>query len=303
MIFIYTLKNKYEKKIVLFFKLFISVYAVWFVSQKDFNLIIPEKDILLLFLILIVFSLINWWLEIKKWQFLARNVQNIDFKTALKQSLIGFSLASITPNRIGEYGAKAVFYPKQDRKKILALNFVGNTTQLLSTLFFGSLSIVFLFFLKKADFFRVAALTNIQYFYLLFVLFFSLIFYLFVFKKFNYPDILDKTVFYKSFVFSVARYLIFSTQFFLLYIFWSSQTNLLLVLMAIYLSYFLSSLLPVLIFTDWAIKGSISLWVFTKLGLMSSIVLKIVGFMWIFNFLIPFFTGIVLLWLPKIYSK
>jgi len=303
MIFIYALKDKYENQIVLLTKLFISFYAIWFVLQKDFDLIIPKKDFFLLFLILSIFSLVNWWLEIKKWQFLSRQVQDTDFKTAFKQSLVSFSLALLTPNRMGEYGAKAMFYPKSERKKILGLNFLGNTTQLLTTVFFGIVSLIFLLSLNKNDFLSIKYLSNKNLFYLLIILLFSLGLYFFIYKKFNFSEIFAQNVFLKSFGFSILRYLTFSTQFFLLYFILHPASDFLMVFMAIYLSYFLSALIPVLIFTDWAVKGSVSLWVFTKLGLISFNLLKIVGFMWIFNFLIPFFLGVILLWFPKIFSK
>lgn len=70
----------------------------------------------LLFLIL---SAANWIFEILKWQTLVSSVKKINFNTALKPTLGALTVSSATPNHIGDYGAKAYFYPKEKRWKFL----------------------------------------------------------------------------------------------------------------------------------------------------------------------------------------
>jgi len=52
--------------------------------------------------------------------------QKIAFPQAYKQSLASLTAAIITPNRIGEYGVKALYFKRNFRKKIMLLNFIGN---------------------------------------------------------------------------------------------------------------------------------------------------------------------------------
>ncbi|WP_375242595.1 hypothetical protein [Lacinutrix sp.] len=56
---------------------------------------------------------------------------------ALQQSLGSLTASLFTPNRIGEYGAKAIYFKKQFRKRILLLNLIGNLLQMTVTVVFG----------------------------------------------------------------------------------------------------------------------------------------------------------------------
>ena len=82
-------------------------------------------------------SFFNWFLEILKWQKLASFCKKTTFKEAAIQSLASLTASLITPNRIGEYGAKALYFEKYLRIKIIGLNIIGNFYQLMATLFFG----------------------------------------------------------------------------------------------------------------------------------------------------------------------
>ena len=88
-------------------------------------------------MVLVLFSFINWILELLKWQLLAKPMREISFAESFKQSLFSLTASLITPNRIGEYGAKALFYKKSNLKKCLSLNLIGNLSQLAVTVFFG----------------------------------------------------------------------------------------------------------------------------------------------------------------------
>ena len=74
-------------------------------------------------LVLVGFSTVNWLLEIFKWQNLVSYFKEITFFEAAKQSLGSLTASIFTPNRIGEYGAKMLYYPKEKRKKIIFINF------------------------------------------------------------------------------------------------------------------------------------------------------------------------------------
>ena len=91
---------------------------------------------------LIFLSCLNWFFEILKWQNLVKSIKPISFFSALEQSLGGLTASLITPNRIGEYGAKAIYFKKSYRKQIVLLNFIGNTAQMTVTTIFGSLAFI-----------------------------------------------------------------------------------------------------------------------------------------------------------------
>src|SRR5690606_29449612 len=67
-------------------------------------------------------------------------------------SLASFTAAIFTPSRIGEYGAKSLYYPKNERKRVIFLNFVGNMTQLFVTFIFGIIGMCYMLFQVKLPF-------------------------------------------------------------------------------------------------------------------------------------------------------
>ena len=104
-----------------------------FVAYLTENKVFSTKNILLL----LSLSCFNWFLEILKWQRLASFVKKKSFNDALQQSLGSLTASLFTPNRIGEYGAKAIYFAKQYRKRILLLNLIGNMMQMTITVIFG----------------------------------------------------------------------------------------------------------------------------------------------------------------------
>ncbi len=83
------------------------------------------------------FATLNWMLEIYKWKLSVSTWFPLKYKDAFKQSLGSLTASLITPNRIGEYGAKAPYFKERDRKKVVFLNFIHSSSQMLATLLFG----------------------------------------------------------------------------------------------------------------------------------------------------------------------
>lgn len=152
--------NSYKSKqfLALVVKLFIVIGCGYFMYAKifkneqqsisDFLSILVKNDTFLFknVLFLLIFTFFNWFLEILKWQNLVSFYQKITFKSALIQSLSSLTASLITPNRIGEYGAKALYFKKSIRKNIVTMNLVGNLSQLAVTIVFGIVGCSYLFF-------------------------------------------------------------------------------------------------------------------------------------------------------------
>ncbi len=105
------------------------------------NNIVYDSTTFLSLLFFLTLAIINWVLEILKWKTLVSEIQVLSFLTAMKQSLTSLTVSLATPNRIGEYGAKAYFFEKDKRKNILLLNFFSNAIQMGVTTFFGIIGI------------------------------------------------------------------------------------------------------------------------------------------------------------------
>lgn len=87
-------------------------------------------------------TIFNWFFEILKWRILVSTIKKTSFFEALEQSLGGLTASLITPNRIGDYGAKAIYFEKQYRKRIVFLNLMGDVSQMTITTILGIIGVV-----------------------------------------------------------------------------------------------------------------------------------------------------------------
>jgi hypothetical protein len=258
-------------------------------------------------LVLVSFSTANWLLEIFKWQNLVSYFKKISFLESAKQSLGSLTASIFTPNRIGEYGAKMLYYSKEKRKKIVFINFISNSTQMTVTCFFGVLGLFFTD-LKFGNSFSPIKL------FIVFLLILIPVFYLIrnfevygfsikkLFKKITQIDF----AFYRVvFWFSTMRYVVFSTQFLFLLLLFEVEIDIYIALSTIFIMYLLASIVPTIHLMDVAIKGSVAAYLFGQIGIESWKIIAITSLMWIFNLVLPVLIGsyFVLRFKPNLKTK
>ena len=249
------------------------------------------------FLFFLFMATLNWYFEILKWKNLASTLREMDFKTALKQSLASLTVSLATPNRIGEYGAKAMFYPKRDRKKVMLLNLFSNSSQLAATLLFGVAGILYFLvnynipFSFGAMIFAVIVLIVVGFLcYLLrnkevFLKGFSIANIFWFFQKL--PNLLKL----KICLFSIIRYMLFSFMFYGLLLFFGAEVSFLIAMSLIFAMYLLVSIVPTIFIFDVVVRGGVAVWLFSFVGLAELIILSTILTMWIFNFVLPSILG------------
>jgi hypothetical protein len=215
----------------------------------------------------------------------------------MKQCLTSLSASLATPNRIGEYGVKAFFFPAEKRKKVMVLNLVTNTSQMLITIFFGIPGL--LYFLFRNDI-AVAVWKLVLIFTLVILLIIAgyylrktklLIKGLTLEKVFNYVQTLPLVMRWKVVLYSAIRYIIFSGLFYLLLRFFGVSVSLLVAAPLITTMYLIASVLPTFFFLDVAIKGGAAIWLFAFAGVGEIPVLCVVTSMWLLNFVFPAIWG------------
>lgn len=89
--------------------------------------------------VVILLVLVNWGLEAWKWQLLMKPLEGLSFCKAFKATLSGVAFALNTPNRIGEYGGRVLYLQEGNRLKAVSLTIVGSFSQLLITIFAGTI--------------------------------------------------------------------------------------------------------------------------------------------------------------------
>lgn len=243
---------------------------------------------------LFAMTTLNWTLEVVKWKRLASRIVPISFREALKQSLSSLTVSLITPNRIGEYGAKALYFQGKERSRVLLYNFIGNFTQMGATLLFGFLGLWWVqgqvseLGLGWIPWWKMGLLLSVL-----------LVGALIAGKTKNdfIPRLLNKLkktpgdFLGEIFLLSLLKYLVFAHQFYFLLLVFGVELDYLLCMSLIGISYLVASLIPGFVLFDWLVKGSVAVTVFSRFGVDDILVLSVTSLMWILNFGLPSLLG------------
>ncbi|MBP6557990.1 MAG: hypothetical protein KAX93_04890 [Flavobacterium sp.] len=244
------------------------------------------------------FSVANRYLEILKWQNLVSFLKPISVGESTKQVLGALTASIFTPNGLGEYAGKALYFDKKKTKKIIFLNLICNGIQMILTVVFGTVGLYVLGY----KLYVLAILLLAFGFWLLAFLTKSL-----KVKGYSIEKLLTKineipkTIHRKNIVLAIGRYLVFSHQYYFLFLAFGVDLPYLTMMASIAAVYFLASSLPSFQFLDFAVKGSVALFFFEKLGVNEWIVIFISTLMWFLNVVLPVVIGsyFVLKFKPK----
>lgn len=300
--------NKRKQILLITAKFILVGLAFFYIYNKlqsdetiDFSAVFHYISVVSIFYLLL-FSVANWFFEVLKWQNLVNSFQKISFFQALQQTLGSLTASIFTPNRIGEYGVKVLYFKKENAKQIVFLNFVHNSSQMLVTTVFGFLGFLMTLFAKTETMFWVGfKLSALKLF--LFVLGFLVLVFLFLRLKkveiygFSIQKLIQKIrqikreTFVKTLLFSVIRYLIFSCQFYFLMLLFDADIDIYNAFSTIFIMYFVASVLPSIHFFDVVIKGSVAVYLFSKFGIEDLKILTITSLMWLFNLVLPLIAG------------
>ena len=256
-------------------------------------------------IIILLFTAANWFFEFKKWQVLVGYFSQLSFRESAQQTLTAHLAGFVTPAKAGDYGAKALYYPKEQRKKILFLNFIGNMYQLLATLVVGfiGLGIIALFTSGTAIFFWGLSI------------FMTLVFYQIlpkILRRFNWSlqgsawhkvknfwKAVPKDIKSKTRLYSFIRYAIFAHQFYVILLMLGADIPYVFAMSCIAAMYLLSSVIPVMQLLDVVVRGGVAVLVSGWYFVPEEIVLSTVLIMWLCNVVLPLLPGAIFLFKNK----
>ena len=87
---------------------------------------------------------VNWFLEALKWRFLISKIEKVSILRSLRAVFSGITVSAFTPNRIGEYGGRIFCLEKADRIKGALITVIGSMAQLITTIIFGLIGLLYL---------------------------------------------------------------------------------------------------------------------------------------------------------------
>jgi hypothetical protein len=237
---------------------------------------------------ILLLSVLNRFFEILKWQNLVSYIQKISLQEATKQVLGALTAGLFTPNGVGEYAGKALFFEKSKTKIIVFLNLICNGIQMILSIVFGTIGLWVLGYGLC-----VLAIVGISIFFFLFSFFFRNI----KIKGYSIEKLIHKTneipkaIHQKNISLAICRYLVFSHQYYFLFLAFDVDLPYLTLMATIVSVYFLASSLPTFQFLDFAVKGSVAVYFFGILGVNEWIVVFISTLMWFLNVVLPVIIG------------
>ncbi|MCX2475163.1 hypothetical protein OQZ33_12565 [Pedobacter sp. MC2016-05] len=310
---ILTGKNKNILSILI--KAAIVVFAFWFIYHKlvanknleNFATLlkdIPQVEIFGIIGFVVLLMFLNWFLEAAKWKRLMSHIERISFYRAIESVFCGLTLAIFTPNRLGEYGGRVFFLsPKRRIVGIVAMT-VGNIGQLVLTNVFGAIAACFfvyrfvpidhLVFLAVVVFAMGICLFFIVFYFNIQWLNGILLSFKFTRKYKKFYSILGryrKKELFKIMLFCLARYLVFSFQYFILFVWLIPGLQYLDIVMMTCLLFLIQSALPSLDLFDVGIRSVTAVELFKHVTNQHVAVIACTASIWLINIIIPAILG------------
>jgi len=243
---------------------------------------------------ILLLSVLNRYFEILKWQNLASYIKPISLSEATKQVLAALTAGIFTPNGVGEYAGKALYFEKQETKQVVFLNLICNGIQMVLTVIIGIFGL--LYFNAKYNVITTKTVAIIFGGLLLtFIVLFSVkkiaIKGYSIEKLIHKINEIPKRIHQKNMVLGLSRYLVFSHQYYFLFLAFDVDLPYLTLMAAVTSVYFLASSLPTFQFLDFAVKGSVAIFFFGILGVNEWIVIFVSTLMWFLNVVLPVVIG------------
>ncbi len=231
---------------------------------------------------------INWLIESIKWKFLIKKIEHVKLKDAIQAVFAGTAISIFTPNRIGDYLGRIFILKKGDRLDGTVATITGNLSQLLITILMGSIALIYFSEEIVVNFLKWQSYWIIVLKLLVIAINISLLIVFFKFpaleKRLNrnfeiykYPIIkhlnilaeyrMDELV--KVLSFSLLRYLIYSTQFYLLLFAFKIDLTVIDGMMVVFLIFFGITIIPSIAVAELGVRALITLFVFQLIGQFS----------------------------------
>lgn len=239
-------------------------------------------------------SFSNRFLEILKWQNLVSYFQGLSVWKATEQVLAALTAGLFTPNGIGEYAAKALYYKKGMAKDIVFLNLICNGIQLIIAVLAGITGLIVFDALKNT--------VPVELFLLIFAVATLLAIIFFSTRKLTIKGFaleqlygkvreLPKRIHRRNMLLATGRYLSIIHQHYFIFLALDVAMPYPVMITVIAAVYFLGSSLPSFQFFDFAVRGSVAVYFFGMLGINEWVVVFAATLQWLLNIVIPVILG------------
>lgn len=300
---------KVRKSLLILLKVLVILLVLFFFWKKireiewiDFSELSVAHPIFLLLAAALVFA--NWFFEWIKWMVIVHQVApKVPRKEITFSLLSGIATGVVTPNRIGNFIGRVIYFNRRNRVYLIAGTLYGNLAQFVVTIVFGCIGFYF-YPQVTADSFYTNGLINVSGAFALMSIFIYLLapFYMKGFTNlvFRGKNIINftlhfqrviKKLFIQLLVLSTFRYAIFIVQYvFILFAFGIDfQIGL---IYSLFFLFLITTLTPSFILGKLMIRETVALYV---LGILISNPVVIIASslsLWLMNLGIPSLLGL-----------
>jgi len=312
------------------------IYRQVFIERKldeimgVFNKMMEQQQAWFMISLILLLMLLNWSIESVKWRLLIAKIEKISFFRAFKAVMTGVSVSLFTPNRTGDYLGRVFILEKGNHVEGILITLIGSFAQIVVTLSAGLFC--FLSFLDQylrvsyqvQEYLLISLIFLIPFLvFIIMLLYFKIgilsdfvgrymprkwerfIKYSRVFARYDSKELLGVLLL------SLLRYVIFSTQFFLLLRLFGTELPVTQGMILIPVIYLAMTLVPSIALIDLGIRGSVSIFVigmyFQKSGINSSdielAILTSSTVLWLVNLIIPAILGTFFVFNLKFFRK
>jgi hypothetical protein len=248
---------------------------------------------------------LNWGLETTKWRLLIKRIEDMRWFKAFEAVISGITISIFTPNRVGEFAARIFYLKSNHRIKGILISVIGSISQLCVTLVVGSFC--FTYFLLLHQQFNSIEKALIVTCPLLLSTFMILVYYnmdilrslLLKLNKGRKTRIyLNVFTFYNAgqltrvLFLSIVRFLVFSAQYYLLFLFFDIRVSVAESFMLSSSIFFVLALIPTIAFAELGIRGATALYFLSPYTANELSVLASSYALWCINLAIPALVGL-----------
>lgn len=254
----------------------------------------------------VLLMVVNWVLESLKWKYLTRELSPMTTWGAIEAVFCGLTWAIFTPNRIGEYGGRVMFLPSRKRIHGVFAMAVGAFGQLVITNVLGLIALMWFAYTYHPINILLAiglSLGAIGFMGLLLVFYFHIGWLVsllnrvkFLAKYHRFFDIMGRYKFdqlLKVMWFCLARFSVFSFQYYLVIHLLMPQLPIFPVMMMVLILLFIQSALPSLDLLDIGVRNFTASVLFVYITDQKLAVMAAVSSIWLINLIIPAILGSV----------
>jgi len=262
-------------------------------------------------LLLVILMFINWGIEARKWQVLVSRIQQVDFFRAYRAVLSGLSLSLFLPNGIGDYAGRIVYMKEGNRLRSVTLTLVGSMAQLIITLTFGLLGLLYLKSHAWKDAVQIQGLSGFWVNGIIFMIAMGALLMLFIYFKLGWLTVMFEKIplvhkyrfmvenlenisrkdLTRILLLSLIRFGVFIVQYLLMLYIFNVQVNIADGASTVCVLFLVLAILPTIPVADLGVRGEAGLQLFgiltaNKLGIIAT-----TAGIWLLNLILPAVAG------------